>query len=84
MQADAFPGGTRELSAAPPLYYYRENPLSACLLLSCLTLDNPQIQLKFKKKSSQKNLYFFKIRMCSVNRMGPYHGEFIHVRLDCA
>lgn len=47
VQADAFPGGTRELSAAPPLYYYREAPSSACLLLSCVTLDNPQVQLKF-------------------------------------
>lgn len=47
VQADAFPGGTRELSAAPPLYCYRETPLSACLLLSCVTLDNPQVQLMF-------------------------------------
>lgn len=48
VQADAFPGGTRELSAAPPLcYYYRETPFPAYLLLSCVTLDNPQVQLKF-------------------------------------
>lgn len=83
MQVDAFPGSTREISAAPPLCYYRETPSSACLLLSCVTLYNPQVQLKFLKNSPQRNLYFFLIT-CAVNRTGPYRWEFIHVRLDCA
>lgn len=69
VQADAFPGGTRELSAAPPLHYYRSTPLSACLFLSCVTLLSYSRQSTstievLKKLSSKKSLFFLKKNVC--------------------